>query len=144
MKETLTMEVVSAERNAALLETVPHRIMEDMAVVYRFEVNTTTTERGSILVTNQMLDQYGITAEQLHADALIHAPEVKPIVIEGMAQVLAKQMGVEDLEMLGLNIPPEQEQIFVASVEGNVHGAGVIAYQDFMEKASERVGGEDA
>ncbi|MBQ6409146.1 MAG: hypothetical protein IJJ64_14080, partial [Butyrivibrio sp.] len=123
-------------------ETVPHRIMEDMAVVYRFEVNTTTTERGSILVTNQMLDQYGITAEQLHADALIHAPEVKPIVIEGMAQVLAKQMGVEDLEMLGLNIPPEQEQIFVASVEGNVHGAGVIAYQDFMEKASERVGGE--
>ena len=143
MKETLTMEVVSAERNAALLETVPHRIMEDMAVVYRFEVNTTTTERGSILVTNQMLDQYGITAEQLHADALIHAPEVKPIVIEGMAQVLAKQMGVEDLEMLGLNIPPEQEQIFVASVEGNVHGAGVIAYQDFMEKASERVGGED-
>jgi hypothetical protein len=114
-----------------------------MAVVYRFEVNTTTTERGSILVTNQMLDQYGITAEQLHADALIHAPEVKPIVIEGMAQVLAKQMGVEDLEMLGLNIPPEQEQIFVASVEGNVHGAGVIAYQDFMEKASERVGGED-
>ena len=58
MKETLTMEVVSAERNAALLETVPHRIMEDMAVVYRFEVNTTTTERGSILVTNQMLDQY--------------------------------------------------------------------------------------
>lgn len=142
MKETLTMEVVSAERNAALLETVPHRIMEDMAVVYRFEVNTTTTERGSILVTNQMLDQYGITAEQLHADALIHAPEVKPIVIEGMAQVLAKQMGVEDLEMLGLNIPPEQEQIFVASVEGNVHGAGVIAYQDFMEKASERVGGE--
>ena len=120
MKETLTMEVVSAERNAALLETVPHRIMEDMAVVYRFEVNTTTTERGSILVTNQMLDQYGITAEQLHADALIHAPEVKPIVIEGMAQVLAKQMGVEDLGMLGLNIPPEQEQIFVASVEGNV------------------------
>ena len=107
-------------------------------------MNTTTTERGSILVTNQMLDQYGITAEQLHADALIHAPEVKPIVIEGMAQVLAKQMGVEDLEMLGLNIPPEQEQIFVASVEGNVHGAGVIAYQDFMEKASERVGGEEA
>ena len=41
--------------------------------------------------------------------------------------------------MLGLNIPPEQEQMFVASVEGNVYGAGVIAYTDFMEKASERV-----
>ena len=30
----------------------------------------------------------------------------------------------------------------VASVEGNVHGAGVLAYENFMEKASERVGGE--
>lgn len=29
--------------------------------------------------------------------------------------------------------------MFVASVEGNVHGAGVLAYNDFMEKASERV-----
>ena len=36
MKETLTMEVVSAERNAALLETVPHRIMEDMAISKAF------------------------------------------------------------------------------------------------------------
>ena len=49
---------------------------------------------------------------------------------------------VEDLEMMGLNIPPEQEQMFVASVEGNVHGAGVLAYEDFMDKASERVGGQ--
>ena len=54
-----------------------------------------------------MLDKYGITAEQLHADALESAPEIRPLVIEGMAEVLAKQMGVEDLEMLGLNIPPE-------------------------------------
>ena len=89
-----------------------------------------------------MVDSYGITPEQLHADALKNAPEIKPVVIEGMAQVLAKQMGVEDLEMLGLNIPPEQEKIFVASVEGNVHGAGVIAYTDFMDQAAERVGGD--
>ena len=27
-------------------------------------------------------------------------------------------------------------------VEGNVHGAGVLAYEDFMDKASERVGGQ--
>lgn len=142
MKETLTMEVVSAERNAELLQTVPHKNIEDMAVVYRFEITTNVEGRSSILVTNNMLEQYGITADQLHEDALRNAPEIKPVVIEGMAQVLAKQMGVDNVEMLGLNVPPEQEQIFVASVEGYVHGAGVIAYQNFMEQASERVGGE--
>ncbi|SEK95927.1 hypothetical protein SAMN04487770_104156 [Butyrivibrio sp. ob235] len=142
MKGTLAMEVVSAEKNAEILETVPHKDMEDMAVVYRFVLGDTDQGSGTILVTNQMLDNYGVTPEQLHEDAVKNAPEIRPLVIQGMGEVLAKQMGVEDLEMLGLNIPPEQEQMFVASVEGNVHGAGVLAYQDFMDKASERVNGD--
>jgi hypothetical protein len=66
---------------------------------------------------------------------------IRPLKIEGMSQVLAKTMGVEEVEQLGLYIPPEQEKLFVASVEGETHGAGCIAYQNFMEKASEKVGG---
>ena len=135
MKNTLAMEVVSAERNAALLETVPHKDMEDMAVVYRFVVGDTPGGTGTILVTNQMLDNYGITAEQLHEDAMRNAPEIRPMVIEGMAEVLAKQMGVENVEAM------EQDVMLVATVEGNVHGAGVLAYEDFMDKAAERVDG---
>lgn len=142
MKETLAMEVVSAERNADILDTVPHKNMEDMAIVYRFVVGQEGAETGSILVTNKMLDEYGITPEQLHADAMKNAPEVRPMEIKGMGEVLAAQMGVENLEDLGLNIPPEQEQMYVASVKGNVHGAGVLAYEDFMDKAAERAGGE--
>ena len=142
MKDSLAMEVVSKERNADLLESVPHKDIEDMSVVYRFVLGESAQGTGTILVTNQMLDNYGISAEQLHEDAVKNAPEIRPLVIQGMAEVLAKSMGVEDLEMMGLNIPPEQEQMFVASVEGNVHGAGVLAYEDFMDKASERVGGQ--
>lgn len=142
MKNKLVMEVVSAEANAELLETIPHKDIEDMAVVYRFDVKDIVGEGATVIVTNKMLDNYGVTPEQLHADAVKNAPEIRPIVIQGMAEVLAKQMGVEDLEMLGLNIPPEQEQIFVASVPDNVHGAGVLAYEDFMDKAAERAGGD--
>ncbi len=144
MKNKLVMEVVSAETNAELLETVPHKDIEDMAVIYRFDVKDIVGEGATVIVTNKMLDNYGITPDQLHEDAVKNAPEIRPIVIQGMAEVLAKQMGVEDMEMLGLNIPPEQEQIFVASVPDNVHGAGILAYEDFMDKASERVGNQDA
>lgn len=56
MKEKLSMEVVSAERNADLLEKVPHKNMEDMAVVYRFVLDSDSDGRGSILVTNQLMD----------------------------------------------------------------------------------------
>ena len=142
MKNKLVMEVVSSETNAELLETIPHKDIEDMAVIYRFDVKDMVGEGATVIVTNKMLENYGITPEQLHEDAVKNAPEIRPIVIQGMAEVLAKQMGVEDLDMLGLNIPPEQEQIFVASVPDNVHGAGILAYEDFMDKASERVGNQ--
>ncbi len=141
MKNKLVIEVVSKERNAKLLATVPHKDFEDMAIVYRFLLGKGPNETRSILVNNGLMDMYGITTEQLHEDALKNAPMIRPLKIEGMSQVLAKTMGVEEVEQLGLYIPPEQEKLFVASVEGETHGAGCIAYQNFMEKASEKVGG---
>lgn len=142
MKDKLAMEVVSAEVNKDLLKTVPHKDIEDMAIVYRFVLENVPGQGvGTILVTNQLLEEYGITAEQLHKDALEIAPKNRPLEIKGMGEVLSQQMGVEDLAMLGLNIPPEEEKMFVASVEGNVHGACVLAYEEFMDKAAKRVGG---
>ena len=140
MKTKLSMEVVSAERNAQLLETVPHKNMEDMAIVYRFVLDTVEAGRGSILVTNKMLDNYGITAEQLHNDAMEIAPEVRPAVIKGMSEVLADMMGAEQAEMLGLG-PVQDEPIFVATVEDQTQGAGILAYQNFMDEAAEKLGG---
>ena len=143
MKDKLAIEVVSRDKNASLLETVPHKIIEDLAIVYRFIISDDVKQRtATILVTNALLECYGITVDQLHADAQANAPVIRPLVIQGMSEVLAKQMGEESLEVMGLNIPPEQEQMFVATVEGSVHGAGVLAYQEFMDKASERVGGD--
>ena len=139
MKEKLSMEVVSAERNADLLEKVPHKNMEDMAVVYRFVLDTDSEGRGSILVTNQLMDNYGITAEQLHSDALQYAPVMRPAVIQTMAETLLEMMGPEAKDMIPV-LP--DDPLFVATVPDKIQGAGVLAYQDFMEQAAERVGGD--
>ena len=137
MKSKLAMEVVSAERNAELLQTVPHEQMEDMAVVYRFFLDQSNSGNGTILVTNQMLDQYGISKEQLRADAMEIAPEIRPAEIRGMSEVMN--------EMAPGMIPeiaPEDEQMFVATVPDKIHGAGVIAYPNFMEDAAQKAGGD--
>ena len=39
-------------------------------------------------------------------------------------------------------VAPEDEQMYVATVPDKVHGAGVLAYQDFMDKAAEKAGGD--
>jgi len=96
------MEVVSAEANKEMLETVPHQNIEDMAVVYRFVLSSDDDGRASILVTNQLLENMGVTPEQLHADAMENAPQIKHIEIKGMSEVLAEMMGVEQAEMMGI------------------------------------------
>ena len=141
LKDKLSIEVISAERNKDILESVPHKNLEDMAIVYRFNVGRTPEGMGTVLVTNDMLDKYGITAEQLHADALKSAPEIRPVVIKGMSEFLVEMMGSEQASMLGFE-PVENEPVLVASVPDNNKGAGIIAYTDFMDKAAERIGGD--
>lgn len=144
MKNKLVMEVVSIEANKTMLDSVPHKEMEDMAVVYRFVIDSYDDSRATVLATNQLIETMGVTHEQLHADAMENAPELKPAIIRGMSEVMAEMMGMsaEDLAMMGMPTDPSNEQIFVATTEDKIHGAGIIAYQDFMDKAAERVGGD--
>ena len=93
MKSKLAMEVVSADRNAEMLENVPHEQMEDMAVVYRLILDQDSEGRSSVLVTNDLMEQFGITHEQLHDDAMVNAPEIRPSEIRGRSVVMTEMMG---------------------------------------------------
>ena len=141
MKGKLAMEVVSTERNADILEKVPHQDIEDMSVVYRFVLGSEGGERASILVTNDLINQMGVTPDQLHADAMANSPEIRPAVIQGMTEVIAEMMGPEALMMFP-TMQPEDEIMFVATVPDKISGAGVIAYQDFMDQAADKLGGD--
>ena len=134
MKSKLAIEVVSADRNAEMLENVPHEQMEDMAVVYRLILDQDSEGRSSVLVTNDLMEQFGITHEQLHDDAMVNAPEIRPSEIRGRSVVMTEMMGPGMIP----EIDPADEQMFVAGVSDNIHGAGVIAYPNFFEDAAEK------
>ena len=137
MKGQLSMEVVSAERNAELLSHVPHEEMEDMAVVYRLVLDQTSEGNGTVLVTDALMENFGITHEQLKADAMKNAPEIRPSEIRGMTEVINEIAPGQAEE-----IAPDDEEMFVATVPDKIHGAGVIAYPNFMEDAAKKLGGD--
>ena len=141
MKEKLSVEVISAEVNEELLAKVPHDRIEDLAVVYRFIMESNEDGRASILVNNDLIERMGVTHEQLRADALENSPEIRPVVIQGMNEVMKEMMGPEAYEMFG--IPDDtEEMMFIATVPDKNSGAGVLAYQDFMDQAAEKIGGD--
>ena len=136
IKDKLSLEVVSAERNANTLKSIPHNMLEDMAVITRIVLDKTEYGSATIVITDSLCKQFGITKEQLFEDALVNAPIVRPSEIKGMSEVMSEMM-----PGLMPEVAPEDEQIFVASVPDKNHGAGVIAYPNFMEDAAQKLGG---
>ena len=70
VKDMLTLEVVGKDQNAEILQSVPHRELEDLASVYRIALGETENGNATVLITNEMLRNYGIPPDQLHQDAL--------------------------------------------------------------------------
>ena len=135
MKHSLAVQLVSTEKNKEMLSRVPHKEMADMSMVYRFDLGETSNGNATILITNQLLQNYGISADQLHADAMTYAPMMHPASIRSMESVF---FGIPEEETIE---PEGMPKLYVVTNEKSMNGAGVITYPDFMEQATEKMGG---
>ena len=138
MKETLTIQLVPVAGNEEKLSQIPHRTLEDMALVYRFELENNAQGSSSILLTNDMLTTYNITADQLHADAIEAAVKNHPAKLQNLNDVMREMLG--DMSSL---LPMEAPSpMWVATVDDGQHGAGVIQYPGFLDQAAKTLGGD--
>ena len=89
VKEMLTVEVVGKDQNAEMLQSVPHQEMEDLAAVYRIDLGETENGNATVLITNEMMRNYGITPDQLHQDALDAAQHTMKYSIQELREITA-------------------------------------------------------
>ena len=133
VKGSLMMQVIPVEPNKEKLEQLPHKTIEDIAVVYRIDVSDARHYNASTLVTNQMMEHFGITQEQLHQDAVTSQMAHRPPTLKNMSEMMAEMSG-------GMMDMPESP-MWVATVEGGVHGAAAVQIPEFMDQAAEKLGG---
>lgn len=97
VKDMLTMEVVGRDQNTEMLQSIPHKEMEDLAIVYRIDLGETENGNATVLITNEMLQNYGLTPDQLYQDAFDAAQHTMKYSIRSMDEVLmgiAQSMGI--------------------------------------------------
>ncbi len=70
VKDKVHLSAIGLTRNEKLLETVPHREMGDIACTYRIYLAGPGGADGSILITNSMMDTFGINEQQLFDTAV--------------------------------------------------------------------------
>ena len=128
------MQVIPVGPNTEMLENIPHKTVEDIAVVYRVELPNAADSSATTLVTNQLLAEYGVTADQLHVDAVAAQIANHPPVLRNMSEMMAEMSG-------GLFDMPESP-MWVATVDGGMNGASVTQLPAFLEEAADRLGGD--
>ena len=55
---------------------MPHQLKEDLAITYHVAVGKNQDGLSSMLITNEMMKEYGVTQEQIHEDAMKSSPRV--------------------------------------------------------------------
>ena len=146
-KDHLFIRVSNAETNRDLLEDVPHETLGDLAVTYHLMVERNDEGFGSTMITNELLEKYGIPGDQLKADALENSAKILSPSIESMNNVMARMMGMKNLALE--SVPFEQavedfnfreEGMFVLTNTNAVNGAAVMFYPEVLEQLGNHAG----
>ena len=138
VKEHLLLQLVPVSGNEDMLRQAPHRVVEDLAIVYRIIVSCGPEGMRSVLINNDNLNLYGISADELHRDVLENAPKNFPASIRSIVDVLLEQCGgsIQEVER-----DPDAPVMYVATSSSGYFGAGCLFYPDFLRTATETIGG---
>lgn len=148
-RERICYKLVNAEKNAALLREIPHRLWQDMAVIYYILVSKEPEGISSITIKKDMASLWDVDENTLYETAGRNTPlffegEVMPMT-EIMEQ-LSKEIpdgeteeipGMEQAELSDGGLP-----LYIVSNDCRVNGAIAMLYDRVLEKFAEEIGGD--
>ena len=150
VKDKLFVRVSNYEMNQDALTNIPHERVEDLAITYHILVEAIDDGVGSVTIHNGLLEQYGITQEQLHQDALNNSQRIMPAEITSMASIMENNMRAE-MKMDGYSEDEIDEMIasvsasvnmYVIRNESHVNGASAIFYPEMMDEVAKLMEGD--
>ena len=151
VKESLQIRICDPERNGGRLEDLVSTRQGDFAAVYHVNLGKNEKEIASVAVTKEMADMWGVTAEDLHRDALAADFMQRPVLnnlpdlISGLFQGeepknlldVDGEKGKEFLESSELPVP-----MFCLTNEDRCFAASLILDGELMKSVG-KVLGED-
>ncbi|MBR1479022.1 MAG: hypothetical protein IJ608_13845 [Lachnospiraceae bacterium] len=146
VKDKIICKLINAELNADYLADKPHTMVEDLAVVYAIDLGGSESGHMTAPITNSLMEQYGITQEELH-DIALHNLSESQIEFKTMRDVLVDLMfpdGIQPDDPRAFMLPPEEENpsMYVLSNADKLNGAAALLDAKTMEDISEKLGGD--
>lgn len=116
IKAGVFMNVINTEKNGKLLESVPHKNMLDLSIIYRCYVGMENGAEISYIITDEIAEVMGISIDELDYWAQSNMEKVMPLVIESTA-----------------------EEFYIVTCRGRMWGAAYMLNLDLLDKMAERL-----
>lgn len=134
VKEKICYKLVNAAKNAARLKDVPHRLWQDLAVIYYIPVSIESVADVSIItVNNSMMERWGVDEDTLYGQARRNTPKLFKAEIMSLTEILTG-MPAKDSEGM--------PQPYVATNGRKANGAAVLLYDGVLEQFAGQTGGD--
>lgn len=136
VKNGIFVVVQNAEMNRELLEKVPHEIRDDLALLYRVNVELSNGQKGSVLIHNTHLESWGIDEKTLKEVAWNNMHNYYPPEFSNMSNVL-RSVGYDEM-------PEDVEfvEMYVLSNKDKQYGAVYMFDTEVMSKIAGEIGGD--
>ena len=141
-EETIYFQLINTESNRDYLETIPHRELHDMSVIYRILHSKDDDGIKSIVITNDIRETWGLSEDRLFELASQNTRELFPPRIQSMGEVMRAFMG-EDFDAISgqeLDEVMGDNVLWMLSNDMGVNGASLMVYGEVLDEVAERIG----
>lgn len=141
VKDRVMYKLINYDRNRELLKEVPYRKMLDLAVVYEHFLDTDDNRSASILIRNDHMEAWGVTADELYAIASKNSPELMGYRLCSIEEIVRDIYGIR-VDSLPDSGKPEKNTMpmYVLTNEHKFHGAGCILYGNLLKEIADKWG----
>ena len=118
VKKRLFVRLSNLSENRSLLEQMPHRTIDDMALTYHILSGLGPHDMWCAAVSNDLLESFGISEDRLYEDAMENSPVILPARMEEIGNSFN----------------------YILTNFIRINGASVILYPGVLAEAAEELG----
>lgn len=146
MKENVIMVLVNKEQNKEMLENVPHRDFQDLAVIYRWVIDINEKGMASSIVSNKLMESEGMTEPDLFRLAVENTKRLVPAKLTTMKEFLLEMLPKDYVDagfatfLMAEYTRKEDDVMYILTNSLGVNGAVSMLYEDNLHELAQKLG----
>ncbi len=137
IKDRIVPRLINTAANKEYLADKPHKNIEDLSIVYAVRITEDNQGFSEAVITNDLANMWGVTAQDLHERAMNYIAE-RPPVFQNIESVLfgnKENLEIEDVEPDNYNVP-----FFILTNQQKTKGAVQALNPKIMDRITAKFG----